>query len=127
MRVERAEHADHQPREDEESAHVLVDALGDHLPGGDDHDHGDERREQHEPERDAVQPQVVEHVEAVDPRLALDELHLGGAELEAAVQRQRDQEADDGADERQPAHGARMLVPPQGKQHGAEQDRRPDG
>jgi hypothetical protein len=57
----------------------------------------------------------------------LDELHRGGAELEAAVQRQRDQEADDGADERQPAHGARMLVAPQGKQHGAEQDRRPDG
>jgi hypothetical protein len=38
--VERAEHADHQAAENEERTHVLVDALGDDLPAGNDDHHG---------------------------------------------------------------------------------------
>jgi hypothetical protein len=42
-------------------------ALGDDLPAGHDHDDGDEGRQRHEPHRQAVDAQVVVHVEALDP------------------------------------------------------------
>jgi hypothetical protein len=81
--VERAEHADHQARQDQERAHVLVDAFGDDFPGRDDHHEVDEGGEQHEPEGDAVDADVVVHVEALDPAHLLDKLHGGAAGFEA--------------------------------------------
>ncbi len=125
--VHGAEHADHEAREDQERAHVLVHALGDRLPGRDHHDHRDEGRQRHEPERDAVQAQVVVHVEALDPEDLLDELRRGGAVVEVAVERQRHGQADQRADQRDPADGARLIVAPEGQQQGTEGDRRPDG
>jgi hypothetical protein len=101
-------------------------ALGDHLPAGDDHDHGDEGRQRHEPHRQAVDAQVVVHVEALDPGQLLDELHRRGAAVEAGDQRQRDQEADERPHQRDPAHGAGVLVAADGQQQHAEGDRQPD-
>ena len=125
--VDGAEHADHQAAEDQESAHVLVHALGDHLPGRDHHDHVDERSQQHEPQRNSVNPQVVIDVETFDPRALFDELHRRRAQLEPVVQRQRDQKAGNSADQRNPAHNLGMLIATERQQHDTKKDRCPDG
>ncbi len=69
QRVERAEHAVHEAREEQERGHVLRHALLDHLPARDHHQHGGEAVEQDEQQRDAVDAEVVVDVEGLDPRL----------------------------------------------------------
>ena len=125
--VQSTEHANHQTRQNQESGHVLVHFAGDDLPARNDHDHVDERGQQHKPQRNAVQPQVVVHIEALNPRSFFDKLHGRSAELKARIQRQRDQETGDRADERKPAHSAGLAVMTEGQQDNAESNRRPDG
>ena len=124
--VEGAEHADQEAREDQERAHVLVDALGDHLPRRDDDDHGDEGREQDEPDREAVDAEQVPDVEAADPGLALGELHRRAGGVEAGDQRDRDQEARQRGDQRGPAHRLGAVVAAEGEQEHAREDGQPD-
>ena len=124
--VERGKHADHQPAQNHEGAHVLVDTARDGFPAGNHDDDVDESRQQHEPQRNAVQPEVVVDIQACDPGRVLNELHRRGAELKACVQRQGHEETDDCADQRQPAHCAGLLVTTQRQQHDSEKDRRPD-
>ncbi len=61
----------------------------------DDHDdHGDERGQQHEPDREAVDAEVVVDVEALDPRQLLLTNCIAAVPLSnAGDQRQRDDEA----------------------------------
>ena len=47
----------------------------------------------HEPDREAVDAEVVADVEALDPGVLLDELHRRRAEVEAGDERDRDEEA----------------------------------
>jgi hypothetical protein len=65
---------------------------GDHLPAGNHDDQVDEGGQQHQPQRDAVHAQVVVTLKRPIQGSLLDELHGSGAEFEAGVQRQRDQE-----------------------------------
>ncbi len=65
-------------------------------------------------------PEVVAHVEALDPGLVLQELHRRGGDVEAGDQRQRDQQAGHGADQRQPAHHHRVVVAAEREQQQAE-------
>ena len=125
--VKRAEDTNHQAAQNQERAHVLVDTARDDFPAGD-HDHQVHKgRQQHEPERDTVQADVVVDVEAPNPGLFLHELHRGRAELEAAVQRQRDHERRKRADQRDPAHHVRMLVTAHCQQDAAKHDGHPYG
>ncbi len=124
--VKRGEHADHDARQDQERGHVGRHALGDDLPAGDHDDHRDEGGQHDEPHRDAVDAEVVVDVEALDPRVLLDELHLRGAAVEVQDQRQRDQEADDRAEQRGPADEARAAIRAESQHQQAEKDRQPD-
>ncbi|MDT4865761.1 hypothetical protein FQZ97_1005840 [compost metagenome] len=124
--VERAEHADHQAGQDQERGHVLGHALGDHFPGRDHHDHGDEGGQHHEPHRQAVDTQQVVDAEALDPVRLLDELHRRGGTVEVEYQRQRDDKAGDRAEQRHPPHEARAAVRAEGQDQQAEKDRQPD-
>ena len=87
QRVERGEHADHQAFHDQEGGEVLRRALLDDRPRGDDHRHGDERGQQDQRQRDAVDAEVVSRVQRRDPGQLLDELEVEGRGVEAGVQR----------------------------------------
>ena len=124
--VQRTKNANHEPAQNQKSAHVLVDASGDHLPTSD-HDHQiDESRQQHKPERDAVQTQVIVHIEPGDPGHLLLKLHVRSAQLKALVEWQGEEKAEQGTDQCHPAHHGRLFVTPQGQQHQAKNNWRPD-
>ena len=78
-----------------------------------------------EQQRDAVDAEVVVDVEALDPRLQLHELEAGRRRVEAGVERQRDQEPEHRADERDPARAARVVAAG-GEHREAGDDRHPD-
>ncbi len=124
--VQRAEHAHHQTRQDQEGGHVLRDAARDDFPAGQHHDDGDERGQEHEPHRNAVDAQVVIDVEGLDPGGLLHELHGGRGGIEPGVERNRDQEAGDRADERQAARQAGTVVTAHRQHQQAEYDRDKD-
>ena len=124
--VERAKHADHQATEDQEGTHVLVHALRDDFPPGDDHYQVHEGCEQHEPQRDAIHPQVVVHVEAADPGSLLNELHRRRTQLEGVVQRQGHQEGCQCAHQCHPAHDASVFVAAKRQQDDAKSNWQPD-
>ncbi len=124
-RVEGGKDAVQQARHDEERGEVLRDARLDHAPAGDHHQDGDEAVQQHEQQRNPVDAEVVVDVEALDPGPELDKLHRARRGIEAGPQRQRDQETDDGAAERDPAH--RRIAIAGGEHRHAGDDRQPDG
>ena len=125
--VQGGEDAVDQPRHDQERRHVLRDLPLDHDPRRPDDKHGDEAVEQHQEHRDAVDAQKIVDVESRNPLDSLVELHLRGAELEVRIQRDRDRESRDCADQRQPARrgGVAIAIERQHKQ--ARDDRDPDG
>jgi hypothetical protein len=92
----------------------------------DHHDHGDEGGQRHEPQRQAVDAQRVEDVEALDPRRLLDELHAVGGVVEIGDQRDGRGEADDRADQRADADHRRIGVTAYSQDDQAEQNRKPD-
>ncbi|MNS91592.1 hypothetical protein D3C72_1256870 [compost metagenome] len=124
--VQRAEHADHQARQDQERAHVLGDALLDHLPGRNDDDDRDERGQWHEPQGQAVDTQRVPDIEGCYPRCFFDELHAVCGVVEMLDQRQGAQHAEHGASQRQPAGKARFAVTAESQDQDAANDRHPD-
>ncbi len=101
-------------------------ALGDRLPTRHHGNHSGEGGEQDQPERDAIDAEVVVDVEALDPEHFFDELEASGADFKAGVERQRDRQPEQGAQQRQPAHLLRTKVPPQDQQRDAKKDRNPN-
>jgi hypothetical protein len=81
-----------------------------------DDDDGDERRQQDEPDREAVDAERVPDVEARDPGVLLGELHRRGAEVEAGDERDRDEKARDRGDQRRPAHRVGAVVATESEQ-----------
>ena len=86
----------------------------------------EERGEQDEQHRNAVHAEVIVDVEARDPVVHLDELHLRGVAHETGIQRDRHQKTQHRADQRQHARQRRILVVAGGQHQDAEQDRQPD-
>ena len=125
--VERREHADHQTRQDQEGAVVLVRTVFNDFPASQHHDDRDEGGQGHEPHRDAIDTQVVEHIEALDPAGFLDELHRSGRRVEVGHQGQGHQETDDRADQGHPAGDAGMLLATSDQQQEPECHWDPDG
>ena len=125
--VQRREHADRQAGQDQEGAVVLVRSVFDDLPAGQHHDDGDEGRQGHKPHRDAIDTQVVEDIEALDPGRLLDELHRGSAVVKARHHRDGDEEADDRADQGDPAGRAAIFLTAHGQQEDTEGHGQPDG
>jgi hypothetical protein len=122
--VQRGEHADHQAFHDEEGGVVLRGALLDHRPGGNHDRDRDERGEQDQRQRDAVDAQVVSGMERGDPWHALDELERGGRRVEIEIERDRHPERRERGRERGPAADPDVLLAEQ--QHDdAARDRQP--
>ena len=109
--VQGAKNPNHEPAQNQKGAHVLVDASGDHLPASDHHHQIDEGREQHKPERDTVQTQMVVDIEARYPCDIFNKLHVCSAQLKTLVQRQGEEKAEQGTDQCHPAHHGRLFVP----------------
>jgi hypothetical protein len=124
QRVERAEHADHQPFHDQERGQVLRRALLDRGPAGNHDRDRHQRRQQHEGHRDAVEPEMVAGAERRDPRQPLDELVGGRRHVETRPDRDRQQECGDRRRERDPARHGRLPIAE--RQHGGTaEDRQP--
>src|SRR5690606_32106428 len=109
-----------------EGGHVLRHARLDDRPTRDNDQDGDERVQQHEQHRDAVHPEVVVDAETLDPGLELLELEGARAGVETGEERDRDEETEYGADERQPARDMRVTVGASGQNRRTEQNRYPD-
>src|SRR5205823_2132000 len=71
----------------------------DGVPGGEEDDRGEERGEEDEPERDAVDAEGVGDAPRPNPRFRLDELHAGHAVLEVREDGERDDEFDERGDQ----------------------------
>jgi len=69
---------------------------------------------------------VIEDLEGIDPMRLFDELHVRSARYKAGHQGKRDQQTGQGANQGQPAYGARLFVTPQCEQQKSERDGRPD-
>ena len=82
--VERGEGADHAGLEDEQRDDELAHLLVDREPRARDDDGHEERGEQDEPQRDAVDAQVKAHAQRLDPRDVHDVGEAGGVEAEQA-------------------------------------------
>ena len=124
--VQGTKNANHQPAENQERTHVLVNTPGDDLPARNHHHQVDERRQQHKPERNTIQAKVVIHIEAGDPRRMLHKLHRSCVQFEALIQGQGDKETDQRASQCNPAHHGRLLVAAKCKQHHTKNNWRPD-
>ena len=124
--IESRKNTDHQARQNQEGPHVLVHPHRDRLPGGNHHDDGNERRQGHKPERNAIYTKVVEDVETFDPGGFLNKLHRCSAELETLIERQGHCKPRQSTNQGQPTHGPRMLVAAKSQQQRAERDGRPD-
>ena len=123
--VERAKDTVHQPRQYQERGHVLRDALFDHFPPGEHHQHGGQAVEQDQQQRHAVDAEVVIYVEARDPRREFLKLEVSRRAVELRPQRQRDNQAGHRADQREHARSVRLPVT-HDEHHAAGDDRHPD-
>ena len=103
--IERRERADHQRFQHQERDHVFLDALLDRQPARDDADRHQRRGQDHERQRDAVDPHVIVD-RAVKPRPLLDELEFRRAGIEAPDHHQRNRERDQRRPQRHPARVA---------------------
>ena len=90
--VQRHEHADHQRIHDQERDHVFLHPGMDRMPGADHHDHGQQGRQQDEPERDAVDAEIVADAQPGQPRGLLDQLEARLGRIEIVPHRQRQHE-----------------------------------
>jgi hypothetical protein len=115
--VERGEHAVHEAGQQEKGREILRDALLNHLPARQHDQHRREAVQQDQQQRYAVYPEVVVDAERFDPRLQLDELEAARRSVEADVERNRDQEAQHGARERDDAGNLSVPVG-SGREHG---------
>ena len=98
--VERHEDADHQRLEDQEHRHVFLDPALD-APARKDADREDQRGQDHERQRQPVDPELVG--QAADPGALLHELEVRRVRpgVEAEQQDQRQEERDPGRQERE--------------------------
>ncbi len=124
--VRSRENTDHQSRQDQKGRVVLRDARFDHLPSGEHDDHRHERRQQHEPDRDAVDTEVIVRIQPLDPRHVLDELQLRKRRIESGVERNGDDEPKQAADQRQRANHVEIAIAAGSEDRHAKADRNPD-
>ena len=123
--VQRGEHADHQPRHDQEGGHVLGDPVLHHLPAGDHDQQVHERGEQDQRHRKPVHAQMVIGVERRNPRQELLKLHRRRGGIEPRIQRNADQKGQDR--HRQGQHlGAPGVVVTHEQHRDAAENRKPD-
>ena len=73
--VEGAKNTNHQPAQNHERTHVLIDALGDDLPAGNHNNQIDESRKKNKPEGYAIYAQVIKDIKALYPRGIFNKLH----------------------------------------------------
>ncbi|MCA9706176.1 MAG: hypothetical protein KDK70_10035 [Myxococcales bacterium] len=90
--VQGAERPDHPGLEHQHGGHELGPPLVDRVPRAPDAQRGQQRGQQDDEEREAVDAHVVVDAELGDPRDVGDELHVGLADGEAGGQRERDQQ-----------------------------------
>ncbi len=90
--VQGHEHADHHRVHDQKGDHVLLHPGVHRVPGADDDDQGQQRREQDEPDRDPVDAEMVGDAEAGEPGRLLDQLEPGLGGIEIAPDGERQQE-----------------------------------
>ncbi len=103
-RIQRREHADHQPFHEQERRHVLRHPILDHFPAGQHHQHGHETGQNDQRHGNAIDPEMVMNVELRNPvNRPLDELHRRRAAVEGRVQGNRKHEGQQGKQQRQPA------------------------
>jgi len=102
-------------------------ALLDRLPPRDHDDQGDEGRERNEPERQAIEPEVVVQVKVGNPRHVLDELHFSRSKLKPRVQRNRYEQSQQGTQQCHPTHETCLLLAREKQQKTPKCDRHPDG
>jgi hypothetical protein len=125
-RIERREHAVHQPFHDQEGRHVLRGLLPDHLPAGQHHQQRGEGGQDDQRHGDAVHAEVVVGVEGRDPGRQFLELHGRRTGIEMRVQQHAQQEGRAGGQQggraavreaerlhRQQGHAARHRQPDQ--------------
>ena len=95
-------------------------------------DHRQQRREQHQHQRDAVHTDLVLDAEEADPGGFLHELEAGCLVVEGQRQQDREDEGERGGEQRPPAHGGDLALvldlDPEELEHreGEEQDERAD-
>ena len=122
--VEREEHAQHARFEQEHEDRELFDLALDVGPGRQQRERRQEAGEDDEHQADAVDAEVILDAERRDPRVAFDELEVGGAGREAGPQRERRGEGDERHPERdvadEPVLGS-VAVADQQEQHRAQQ------
>jgi len=85
--IQRTKDTDHETAQDQESAHVLVHPPRNDFPTGDHHNDIDKRRQQDEPHRDAINPEVVIDVEAFNPWCFFHKLHGRSGYIKLCIKR----------------------------------------
>jgi hypothetical protein len=124
--VQGGEHAVHDPGQEQERSEILRHPVLDHRPARQHHQHGDEAVQQDEQHRDPVHPEVVVDIEVRNPRRKLDELHAGRLGIEAGVERDGHEEAEQRPDQRDGARQGCVAIAARRKDQQAREDRDPD-
>ena len=101
--------------------------IRDDFPGRQHHDDGNERRQGHKPHRNTIHPEVVVHVEALNPQQIFLELQGCGGGVKARNQRQGDEKASNRTSQRNPPGYPGVFAAANRQQYGAECNRQPDG
>src|SRR5205823_1544853 len=100
QQVDRDERAEHRGLDEQQGGHVPADLLL-HLPGGEDPERHQERREQHHEDAHAVHADRVVQADRGGPVRMLHELEAGGAGVERSQHPEREHEREDGYHERE--------------------------
>ena len=87
-KVQGGEHPDHAAHQGQQANHELFDMGLDVGPGGQNTERGQKGGEQDEQQREAIHPEMIADAVTGNPRVALHELHGGGAVVEAEPQGQ---------------------------------------
>ena len=129
--IECAEHTDHQPFQDQEGGEILCRPALDRVPPGNHDQRRDERRQQDQWRRNAVDAQVVPDIERLDPQHPLDELHARLGIVESEIQSDARQERQERECQRRHAHEPGLVrfhiaAVANHEQHEAADDREPD-
>ena len=124
--IQAQENAHHAGLQEQQENVEFAHPVGDTLPGCQHRERPDETGQDHEPQTDAVDAQVILDAEALDPRHALDELHAATRGHEPAQERQAEREVRQHAGQGQQPHGpgraARQKQQRQRGEHRQEDD-----
>ena len=125
QRVLHQEGAIDQAGQRQQGAHELVETVLD-VPASQHHQHGDEGIEQHQPQRDAINSQMVVAVDGWDPLRVFDKLHARFGIVETGIHLQRQREDGKRCQQRTPAHYRHIFLPGKCHQRKPGKNWRPD-